>query len=205
MKTITNTSARSDLLDTLRGHFRGYLPEGVSKHVADGNLDYAAAHLRGAAEAVLDRQKWDLGESVDAGPIEDLRVGMLREIDRMVSEIPHIDEAFVRELLDGSADVGDEPAAEPAPADEYAVVAEAFIMAIGRTASEAVNDYAATGLEVREDGEGGWEALSASDTEWQPVQIIRISPELADHIRQHGAPDSWDTINGVAHLEREDA
>ena len=90
----------------------------------------------------------------------------------------------------------------PAEENEYAVVAGDCIMSVGATAAE---DYAATGLDVRSDGAGGWEALSVSDTDWQPVRIIRISPDLAAHIRQHGAPASWATIEGVAHLERESA
>ena len=88
---------------------------------------------------------------------------------------------------------------------ECAVIAGDFIMSIGKTEAEAAAAYAATGLEVRADGYGGWEAISPSDLDWQPVRVIPISPELADHIRQHGAPDSWDTIDGVAHLEPEAA
>lgn len=99
-----------------------------------------------------------------------------------------IDDAFIQEL-------------EPC-ANEYAVVAGDFIMSVGKTPNEAAADYAATGLDVRQDGSGGWEALSVSDRDWQPVTIIEISAELAAHIRQHGAPGSWSTIHGVAHLER---
>lgn len=88
---------------------------------------------------------------------------------------------------------------------EHAVVAGDCIMSVGETPAEAAEGYAATGLDVRPDGSGGWEARSVSDIDWQPVTIIRISPDLAAHIRQHGAPASWDTIDGVAHLEREAA
>lgn len=106
-------------------------------------------------------------------------------------------------LEDGKLDELD--AIDPQPQTgvevEHAVVAGDCIMSVGDTPADAAEDYAATGLDVRSDGAGGWEALSVSDIDWQPVMIIEISAELAAHIRQHGAPDSWDTINGIAHLE----
>ena len=150
---------------------------------ASVTMRYAQSILRRHRDVLLEDGKLDELDAID--------------IPQMIADTLYIDDAFVAELLDAI-----DPQPEPAAEVQHAVVAGDCIVSTGSTPAEAADEYAATGLDVRPDGTGGWEAISVSDVDWQPVQIIRISSQLADHIRQHGAPDSWDTIDGVAHLDR---
>lgn len=150
---------------------------------ASVTMKYAQSLLRRHREGLIEDGKLDELDAID--------------IPAMINDTLYIDDAFVAELLDAIA-----PQPEPAAEVQHAVVAGDCIAAVGETPAEAAEDYAATGLEVRPDGAGGWEARSVSDIDWQPVTIIRVSPQLAAHIKQHGAPASWDTIDGIAHLDR---
>lgn len=149
---------------------------------ASVTMRYAQSILRRHRDVLLEDGKLDELDAID--------------IPAMINDTLYIDDAFVAELLDA---IDPQPEAEAEV--EHAVVAGDCIAALGESPADAAEDYAATGLEVRSDGAGGWEARSVSDRDWQPVQIIPISPELAAHIKQHGAPASWSTINGIAHLE----
>jgi len=122
------------------------------------------------------------------------------DIPRMIEDTLYIDDQFVAELLDVI-----DPQPEPAAEVEHAVVAGDVIVAVGATPEGAAEAYAATGIEVRADGAGGWQAPSVSDVDWQQIRIIEISPELAAYIDQHGAPASWDTIANIFDLYDIDA
>lgn len=186
-----NMTIRAELLATAaRSDLKSSNIARIARDVRSRDVEVVAAALNEVYGAVGRVLRASLGAEFDDQTPRSSRI-----LRMLAARDLHIDPDFVEALAASTHD--------PVRANEFAVVAGDVIMEIGATDAEATDAYAETGVEIRQDGTGGWEALSPSDLDWQPVQIISISPELADHIRQHGAPSSWDTINGVAHLERE--